>query len=76
MNIVNNIKSFISSKSYASLVSEADYNDYAIELLESINLSIASLLFFKENNIENRVQIESENLNRTFQYITEIYEQN
>lgn len=76
MNIVDTIRSFISSDTYASLAAEAEYNDNAVELLESINLSVASLIFFKENNIDSRVQREAENLNKTFQYITEIYEQN
>lgn len=76
MNIIDTIKSFMDSESYASLLAEADYNDCAIEILETINLSIASLVFFKERNIESRVQRESKNLNTTFQYITEIYEQN
>jgi hypothetical protein len=76
MNIVDTIKSFLNSDAYVSLVDEADHNNEAIKLLEHINISIASLIFFKENEIDNRVEREAHSLNKTFEYITELYEQN
>lgn len=76
MNIVDTVKSFLAGDAYASLVDEADHNDEAIKLLEAINISIASLIFFKENGIDNRVEREAHSLHRTFEYITELYEQN
>jgi len=57
------------------LVREAEYNDNAVELLETINLSLSSLIFFKERNIKNRVTLETQSLDQTFNYITELYEE-
>jgi hypothetical protein len=65
---------FTQSKAFNCLLDEAENNPNAMQLLEIINLSLESLIFFKENNIENRVQIEAYNLNKLTNYITEIYE--
>ena len=72
MNFVNQ---FIQSDAYNSLMLEADHNQNAVELLEIVALSIESLLFFKENNITNRVQIEQRNLHSLFEHIKLIYEE-
>lgn len=69
------VNQFINSSAYSSLLAEANTNVNAIELLEIINLTIESLVFFLENNIENRAQQEQHNLNKVFQYIHEIYEE-
>lgn len=74
MNPVAIVKSFLTSNAYDMLVREAEYNDNAVELLETINLSLSSLIFFKERNIKNRVAIEIQSLDQTFNYITELYE--
>lgn len=73
--MINQIKGFLGSSVYLQLVDEANYNPNAIELLEIINLTISSLIFFKENKITNRVDREEYNLQQTFNYIQEIYEQ-
>ena len=75
MNAVAIVKSFLTSNAYNMLVHEAEHNDNAVELLESINLSLSSLIFFKERNINNRVESETKSLDQTFNYITELYEE-
>lgn len=65
---------FTQSKAFNCLIDEAESNPDAMQLLEIINLTLESLIFFKENNIENRTQIEAHNLNKLTNYIREIYE--
>lgn len=69
------MKDFTESKEFNCLMEEAKTNPDAMELLEVINLTLESLIFFKTNNIENRVQIEVDNLNKLNNYIKEIYEE-
>ena len=75
MNAAETIKGFLESNAYKCLATEAEHNENAVELLEMIDLSIASLIFFKENNNEHRVQYELHRLMNTFNYILEIYEE-
>lgn len=74
MSQVQMIKSFLNSDAYHMLSEEAEYNEHAMELLECIELSISSLIFFKQNKITNRVNLEFQSLEQTFQHINEIYE--
>lgn len=69
------MEDFTESKAFNCLTEEAKSNPDAMELLEIINLTLESLIFFKMNNIENRVQIEVDNLNQLNNYIKEIYEE-
>ena len=75
MSIINNVKHFINSYTYRQLSDEASHNSDALHLLEVIELSIASLIFFKENKIKNRELLEARNLNNVFTYLKEIYEE-
>lgn len=75
MSIVDNVKQFINSDAYRQLSDEAEHNSNALHLLEVIELSIASLIFFKENKIKNRELLEARNLNNLFTYLKEIYEE-
>lgn len=75
MNAVEVVKGFLASRVYDQLCDEADHNVNAIELLEMLNISIASLVFFQENNIQHRVNSELKALYKTIHYITEIYEE-
>lgn len=69
------VKQFMNSDAYSSLLVEADTNEHALELLEIINLTIESLLFFLERDISTRAEMEQQNLYNLFQYIKETYEQ-
>jgi len=75
MSIVDNVKQFINSDIYRQLSDEAEHNSDALHLLEVIELSMASLIFFKENKIKNRELLEARNLNNVFTYLREIYEE-
>ena len=75
MNAADTIKGFLASNAYKSLAAEAEHNEHAVELLEIIDISIESLIFFKQNNIEDRVQYELYKLTNTFNYIIELYEE-
>lgn len=70
------VKQFMRSDAYEQLTQEAEYNPNAMELLDIVSLSLESLVFFKSKNIHNRVQLETININKLFNFITEIYEQN
>tara|TARA_B100002019_G_scaffold291677_1_gene312544 strand:- start:1596 stop:1826 length:231 start_codon:yes stop_codon:yes gene_type:complete len=76
MNTVEMVKQFMRSDAYEQLTLEAEYNPNAMELLDIVSLSLESLVFFKSKNIHNRVQLETININKLFNFITEIYEQN
>lgn len=76
MNTVEMVKQFMRSDAYEQLTQEAEYNPNAMELLDIVSLSLESLVFFKSKNIHNRVQLETININKLFNFITEIYEQN
>ena len=75
MNIVQSVKQFMDSDIFEQLSNEASHNDNALELLEMVDISVASLLFFKQNKIKNRELLEAHNLNKLFDYIKEVYEQ-
>ena len=75
MNANKVIKGFLDSNAFKSLATEAEYNENAVELLEIIAMAIDSLLFFKQNNIEDRIQYELYKLTNTFNYIIELYEE-
>lgn len=70
------VKQFMRSDAYEQLTLEAEHNPNAMELLDIVSLSLESLVFFKSKNIHNRVQLETININKLFNFITEIYEQN
>jgi hypothetical protein len=74
MNITEIIKQFIESDVFESLTEEASDNIEACKLLEIITLSVESLIFFKEHDVQNRVQLESQNLNTLFNYLKEVYQ--
>ncbi len=76
MNTVEMVKQFMRSDAYEQLTQEAEHNHNAMELLDIVSLSLESLVFFKSKNIHNRVQLETININKLFNFITEIYEQN
>lgn len=76
MNTVEMVKQFMRSDAYEQLTQEAEHNPNAMELLDIVSLSLESLVFFKSKNIHNRVQLETININKLFNFITEIYEQN
>lgn len=65
----------MNSDVFEQLSNEATHNDNALQLLEMIDLSIASLLFFKKHKIKNRELIEARNLNKLLDYVKEVYEQ-
>lgn len=74
MNITDMIKQFIESDVFESLTEEATNNTDACDLLEIITLSVESLIFFKEHDVQNRIQLESQNLNTLFNYLKEVYQ--
>jgi len=74
MNITDMIKQFIESEVFNNLTDEATNNPDACQLLEIITLSVESLIFFKEHDIQNRVQLEAQNLNTLFNYLKEVYQ--
>ena len=71
---MNNIKQFINSPLFDQLSDEAEHNNDALQLLETINLSIESLIFFKERGVQDRVTLETNNLNNIFNYLKQVYE--
>ncbi len=75
MNITEHVKQFINSSIYQQLSDEAEHNSNAMDLLEEINMSIASLIFFKQNKIKNRELLEAHNLSKILNYLKEIYEE-
>ena len=70
------IRLFLDSEAYHMLSEEAVHNDDAMELMDMINMSLQSIIFFKQHKINNRVSMEMINLHKLFTFITEIYEQN
>lgn len=74
MNI-STIRLFLDSEAYHMLAEEATHNNHAMELMDMINMSLQSIIFFKKHKINNRVSSETINLHKLFTFITEIYEQ-
>ena len=75
MNIVQSVKQFMNSDAFEQLSNEATHNDSALQLLEMIDMGIASLLFFNKHKIKNRELIEARNLNQLLDYVKEVYQQ-
>jgi tRNA G26 N,N-dimethylase Trm1 len=69
----SDIVKLLHSPVITTLADEANHNPEAMDLLEMIHTSVESLIFFKERNIESRIQLETLQLQKIINYLNEIY---
>ena len=76
MNSSDKITDLLKSSSFQSLVQEADTCEDAMNLLEVINISLESYIFFIEQGIDFRANREAAGLLNIFKQLDTIYNEN
>lgn len=72
---IQNVSTFFKGEPYNKLCEEANHNENAIELLEILDLTLASVIFFHNINETYRYETELNNVNKIVNIINKLYEE-
>ncbi len=72
---IQHMSTFFEGVAYNKLCEEAIHNDNAIELLEILDLTLASVIFFYNIKETYRYETELNNVNKIVNIINKLYEE-
>ena len=73
--MMEKLEHFLEGHVYQSLITEAEHNDHAQDLLDTIHICIDSALFFASVNEQHRVDRELRSIARIINMLTKLYEE-